>query len=113
MLRFFSAGMCGLSLFLASCSPSEGRGHTLYYGNNARKKHAGFLGDEDGKMLLEPQPLDLKMLKDSRALTSNASRRPCCRLVSEPEHDGEERFNEGLSSFRITERGGEQNWGGI
>lgn len=32
---------------------------------------------EDGKLLLEPQPLDLKMLKDSRALTSNASRRPC------------------------------------
>lgn len=32
---------------------------------------------EDGKLLLEPQPLDLKMLKDSHALTSNASRRPC------------------------------------
>lgn len=30
---------------VASCSPSEGRGHKLYYGNNARKKHAGFLGD--------------------------------------------------------------------
>lgn len=44
-VAFFSAGMCGLALFLASRSPSEGRGHTLYYGNNARKKHAGFLGD--------------------------------------------------------------------
>lgn len=41
----FSAGMCGLALFFASCSPPEGRGHSLYYGNNVRKKNAGFLGD--------------------------------------------------------------------